>query len=240
MVKRKATSLAPPAIAAAARPGFLTGSPSASGTDSGDQLNRPARPDNAIIGRGTRPRLRGRGCVMHGFRLVAVRSGARIGAVAMVLAIASSLTTPSAFAASQTANSADLGVTVQPQNQVVTLFAGGLIRRQFLATVVNYGPSTADNVVLTATLSANAFNISTLIPCSRSGQTVTCTQSSLAPAANLRVYIDFSVWEWANNLRPASVTASVSSTTPDLRPGNSTASGTISFLCFNRDTCYLR
>src|ERR1700721_1922182 len=80
--------------------------------------------------------------------------------------------------------SADLAVTVQPQNQVRTIYSLQTVPIQFTATVVNYGPSTANNVALSETISGFIHGFSTVkvsasIPCTVSGLsfgrfTVTC------------------------------------------------------------------
>jgi Domain of unknown function DUF11 len=124
----------------------------------------------------------------------------------------------------------------------VTIYSFTRYHFQFQATVVNNGPDGASHAVLTATVSpAEAFQqltVSADIPCAVSGNTITGTQSSLLPAGTTPVSIGF--WRCAFQGISYGVAATVSSATPDPHPANNRASGSVSFLCFNVDTCYLK
>lgn len=178
---------------------------------------------------------------MRRFRLAPVRSGARIAAVAILFAMLWSLTTPFASAAPTATGATDLAVTVLPQNQVVTIPYITRYYVHFEATVVNSGPSSAGNVVLTATAFPTALAqrliVSASIPCAVSGDTATCAQSSLPPAAAITLGISF--WAWGLHGISYRVTATVCSATPDPISANNTASGTISFNC-STPGCYLK
>jgi hypothetical protein len=174
--------------------------------------------------------------------LVRSRLAVLAAAVAMGMGL---LMVPGVSAAQAT--SADLAVSVTPQNRVITLYQIQFWPIQFTATVVNYGPTTANNVVLTETISGwlqqSTVKVSAPMPCtvanpSNRGFTVTCTQSSLPSGGTDKVTVTFNAFVMHGVPRD-SLSAAVSSATPDPNAANNTASGTISFSCLTF-LCYLR
>jgi uncharacterized repeat protein (TIGR01451 family) len=171
----------------------------------------------------------------------------RIAILAAAVAMGMGLLTVPGVSAAQT-TSADLAVSVTPQNQVITIYWFQTRLFQFTTTVVNHGPSTASNVVLSETISGfvhgtNTIKVTAPMPCtvakpSFAGFTVTCTQPSLPSGGTDKVVITFSGFAFHNT--KDTVSGTVSSATPDPNIANNKASGTVSFICNNPDTCYLR
>jgi hypothetical protein len=171
----------------------------------------------------------------------------RIAALTAAVAMGIGLLTVPGVSTAQTA-SADLAVSVAPQNQVITIYWFQTRYFQFTTTVVNHGPSTARNVVLSENVwgflhGTNTIKVTAPMPCTVgnpafNGFTVTCAQPSLPSGGTDKVVITFSGFAFHNTHDTASAT--LSSATPDPNSANNKASGTVSFICNNPDTCYLK
>ncbi|OYO17574.1 hypothetical protein CGZ94_01350 [Enemella evansiae] len=93
-------------------------------------------------------------------------------------------------------------------------------------SVLNNGPSTARNAVITDTLQDGVTFVSASSGCTINGRTVTCQVGDLAPQQTASVSIR--VQTPAGGSGPLTNTAQVSSSTPDPVPGNNTSTYTAS------------
>jgi Domain of unknown function DUF11 len=164
-----------------------------------------------------------------------VRSSARIAAVALVLAVVGSFTTPLASAAPTTTSSADLAVTVTPTFQErINPCCRSLF--QFTAVVTNDGPNAARRAVVSVSGPNNAitkmsvaFSVSPQGNCTTSGDTFSCFP--LPVGATVKAQIQVTTYCFGHECI-GNVTATASSVTPDPIPANNTATGEWEIACF--------
>jgi uncharacterized repeat protein (TIGR01451 family) len=96
----------------------------------------------------------------------------------------------------------------------------------YTLTVTNAGPSAASGVTVSDTLPVNESFVTASAGCSHSGQTVTCTATSLAIGAKATFTLNVQVTAGTTS---ATNTASVASTTPDPNSANNSAAVTTNF-----------
>ncbi|MGQ0679795.1 MAG: hypothetical protein ACT4OM_09110 [Actinomycetota bacterium] len=128
---------------------------------------------------------------------------------------------------------ADLGVTKSCSTPVA---GGGTVT--CTVGVVNNGPSTATNVMVTETVPANTTYTGSVVPggwaCTAApvaaGGTVTCTLASLAPGGSAILTLSFQVTEDLRQPVTVRNAISISSDLPDFVPGNNNTAADISLV----------
>lgn len=177
---------------------------------------------------------------MRALRLAAVRSHVVIAAAVVLLALGL-FSSQLASAASTTTTSADLITTITPtfQQRVESFYPCSNCYFVFTAAVTNEGPNAARKTVVRISgvrITSVSFSHSPSAKCSISGDTLSCFPLPVGGTVTALIGVT-ALWCPGHDCVNTVTATAASSVTPDPNPGNNSATGEWSLLCYTSGNC---